>query len=93
MRPFFQIIRRKAGSRRVTGRSDEDIEVGQEREMSSVYGAEHLLRMIGRVYHLFHFSVSECFFEIVNMPAMVASSTMDPESVAILKGYIQELMK
>ena len=27
--------------------------VGQEREMSSVYGAEHLLRMIGRVSQFF----------------------------------------
>ncbi|KAH9946573.1 MRG-domain-containing protein [Amylocystis lapponica] len=48
--------------------------VGQEKEMSAVYGAEHLLRML------------------VSMPQMVASSTMDAESVGLVRDYANELM-
>jgi len=50
------------------------VQVSQEREMSSIYGAEHLLRMI------------------VSLPAMVAGSTMDPESVGLVRDYVTELM-
>ncbi|KAI6021027.1 MRG-domain-containing protein [Pisolithus marmoratus] len=48
--------------------------VGQEKEMSAIYGAEHLLRML------------------VSLPQMVASSTMDAESVSLVKDYVNELL-
>ncbi|KAI0086752.1 MRG-domain-containing protein [Irpex rosettiformis] len=66
-RPQFAEIRRQY----VTGQT---VIVGQEKDMSAVYGAEHLLRML------------------VSMPAMVATSTMDPESVGIVRDYVNELM-
>jgi len=67
-RPQYADIRR----RYVTGPT---VQVGQEKEMSAIYGAEHLLRML------------------VSMPQMVANSTMDPESVSIVREYVNELMQ
>ncbi|KAL0961361.1 hypothetical protein HGRIS_006317 [Hohenbuehelia grisea] len=49
--------------------------VGQEKEMSAVYGAEHLLRML------------------VSLPQMIANSTMDPESVGLIRDYVNELIQ
>ncbi|GJE94035.1 MRG-domain-containing protein [Phanerochaete sordida] len=66
-RPQYADVRRQY----VTG---QNVIVGQEKEMSTVYGAEHLLRML------------------VSMPQMVATSTMDPESVALVRDYVNELM-
>ncbi|KAG1750642.1 MRG-domain-containing protein [Suillus paluster] len=48
--------------------------VGLEKDMSSIYGAEHLLRML------------------VSLPQMVASSTMDAESVGLVRDYVNELL-
>ncbi|EPQ53213.1 MRG-domain-containing protein [Gloeophyllum trabeum ATCC 11539] len=67
-RPQYAEIRRQF----VTGPT---VKVGQEKEMSAIYGAEHLLRML------------------VSMPQMVANSTMDPESVSIVRDYVNELMQ
>jgi len=50
------------------------VKVGEEKDMSSIYGAEHLLRMI------------------VSLPAMIGASSMDPESVNVLRDYVHELM-
>lgn len=82
--------------------SGRHVIVGQEKEMSQVYGAEHLLRMIGE----FICSSSDtpimllCLNifiiypnNLVSLPNMVAQSTMDQESVTILKEYVNELMK
>ncbi|CAL1702403.1 unnamed protein product [Somion occarium] len=66
-RPQYAEMRRQY----VTG---PQVIVGQEKEMSSIYGAEHLLRML------------------VSLPNMVASSTMDPESVGLVRDYVNELM-
>jgi len=66
-RPQYAEIRK----RYVTGPT---VQVNQEREMSAIYGAEHLLRMI------------------VSLPSMVAGSTMDPESVGLVRDYVTELM-
>ncbi|THH12043.1 hypothetical protein EW146_g7838 [Bondarzewia mesenterica] len=66
-RPQYAEIRK----RYVTGPT---VRIGHEREMSAVYGAEHLLRMI------------------VSLPQMVAGSTMDPESVGLVRDYVTELM-
>ncbi|EJD00406.1 MRG-domain-containing protein [Fomitiporia mediterranea MF3/22] len=51
------------------------VKVGSQKEMSEIYGAEHLLRLIS------------------NLPAMVAQSKMDPDSVNILTDYVHWLLK
>ncbi|KZT01680.1 MRG-domain-containing protein [Laetiporus sulphureus 93-53] len=66
-RPQYAEIRRKY----VTGPT---VKVGEEKEMSAIYGAEHLLRML------------------VSLPQMVASSSMDNESVGLVRDYVNELM-
>ncbi|KAF8970982.1 MRG-domain-containing protein [Flammula alnicola] len=48
--------------------------VGQEKEMSAIYGAEHLLRML------------------VSLPQMIAGTSLDSESVALIRDYANELM-
>lgn len=64
--------------------------------MSTVYGAEHLLRMLGP-------SLSHARFPpvladarrvalAVSLPQMVAGSTMDPESTGLVRDYVNELM-
>ncbi|KAF9643274.1 MRG-domain-containing protein [Thelephora ganbajun] len=66
-RPQYAEIRKRF----VTG---PNVKVGTEKEMSAVYGAEHLLRMV------------------VSLPQLVSTSSMDPESVGIVKDYAHELM-
>lgn len=66
-RPQYAEMRK----RYVTGPT---VKLNEEREMSAIYGAEHLLRMI------------------VSLPSMVAGSTMDPESVGLVRDYVTELM-
>ncbi|EIW77837.1 MRG-domain-containing protein [Coniophora puteana RWD-64-598 SS2] len=66
-RPQYAEIRKKY----VTG---PKVTVGQEKDMSAIYGAEHLLRML------------------VAMPQMVANSTMDGESVGLVRDYVNELL-
>ncbi|KZP24228.1 MRG-domain-containing protein [Athelia psychrophila] len=66
-RPQYAEIRRTF----ITG---PKVIVGQEKEMSAIYGAEHLLRML------------------VSLPQMVATSTMDPESVTLVRDYVNELL-
>ncbi|KAF5350880.1 hypothetical protein D9758_010482 [Tetrapyrgos nigripes] len=51
------------------------VKIEENVEMSSIYGAEHLLRML------------------VAMPQMVANSQMDPESVGLVRDYVNELLK
>ncbi|KAL5638912.1 hypothetical protein ACGC1H_003318 [Rhizoctonia solani] len=48
---------------------------GEPRDMSTIYGAEHLLRLI------------------VNLPSMIAQTTMDTESVGLLKEYVEYLLQ
>ncbi|TFK62898.1 MRG-domain-containing protein, partial [Pluteus cervinus] len=45
---------------------------GQEKEVSAVYGAEHLLRMLAS--------------------QMIARTTLDPESVLLVRDYVNELL-
>ncbi|KAJ3576986.1 hypothetical protein NP233_g20 [Leucocoprinus birnbaumii] len=49
--------------------------VGTEKDMSQIYGAEHLLRMI------------------VSLPQMIAFSTLDAESIFLIRDYVNELLK
>ncbi|EJD38163.1 MRG-domain-containing protein [Auricularia subglabra TFB-10046 SS5] len=67
-RPQYAEMRRQL----VTG---PHLQYGEEKEMSSAYGAEHLLRML------------------VSLPHMVASSTMDRESVTLLRDYVNLLLQ
>ncbi|CAE7091356.1 unnamed protein product [Rhizoctonia solani] len=48
---------------------------GEPRDLSTIYGAEHLLRLI------------------VNLPSMISQTTMDTESVALLKEYVEYLLQ
>ncbi|KAF7416232.1 Esa1p-associated factor [Pleurotus ostreatus] len=66
-RPQYAGIRKQY----VTG---PHIIVGQEKDMSCVYGAEHMLRML------------------VSLPQMIANSTMDADSVSIIRDYVNELL-
>jgi mortality factor 4-like protein 1 len=52
----------------------QQVQVGPEKRMSEVYGAEHLLRML------------------VAMPQMVAQSSLDHESITIIRDYVNELL-
>ena len=84
-RPQYADIRKRF----VTGPT---VQVNQEREMSSIYGAEHLLRMIGPLFS-YHPEQSRLLTRaLVSLPAMVAGSTMDPESVGLVRDYVTELM-
>ena len=62
--------------------------------MSGIYGAEHLLRMIGM--HQFPIiTVSRKLQQIwyaVSLPTMIGSSNMDPETVNVIRDYVHELM-
>lgn len=86
-RPQYMDIKKEY----VTGRH---LEFGQETEMSKVYGAEHLLRMLGAYHHTSlriawgaHVAFS------VSMPTMIMSSTMERDSVGILRDYINLLLQ
>ena len=63
----------------VTG---QKVVIGEEREPSAIYGAEHLLRMLGKMTDRF-VSVS---------PQMVASSAMDGESAILVRDYVNKLL-
>jgi mortality factor 4-like protein 1 len=84
-RPQYAEIRK----RYVTGPT---VQVNQEREMSAIYGAEHLLRMIGLSFFSFGAIGPNSTLLPVTLPSMVAGSTMDPESVGLVRDYVTELM-
>ncbi|KAF9458077.1 MRG-domain-containing protein [Collybia nuda] len=66
-RPQFAEVRKQY-------KTGQKVIIGQEKEVSAVYGAEHLLRML------------------VSLPGMVANSTLDPESVGLVRDYVNELL-
>jgi MRG len=68
------------------------VQVNQEREMSAIYGAEHLLRMIGLSFFSLSAIGPNSTLLPVSLPSMVAGSTMDPESVGLVRDYVTELM-
>ncbi|KAG6845722.1 hypothetical protein H0H87_004988 [Tephrocybe sp. NHM501043] len=67
-RPQFAEVRRQY-------KTGQQVIIGQEKEPSAVYGAEHLLRMI------------------VSLPGMIASSSLDTESVVLVRDYVNELLE
>ena len=85
-RPQYAEVRKQY----VTG---PNVKVGQEKEMSAIYGAEHLLRMLGACRYI---GCSDHFWwtctTTVNLPQMVMSSAMDSESVGLVRDYVNELM-
>ena len=87
-RPQYAEMRK----RYVTGPT---VQVNQEREMSAIYGAEHLLRMIGLSSMRPSTQIAAnptTLYCPVSLPSMVAGSTMDPESVGLVRDYVTELM-
>ena len=74
-RPQYAEMRKRF----VTG---QKVVIGEEREPSAIYGAEHLLRMLGKMTDRF-VSVS---------PQMVASSAMDGESAILVRDYVNKLL-
>ena len=69
------------------------VTVGKEKEMSEIYGAEHLLRMLGACDVCFYVELMGAESCVVSLPQMVASSTMDPESVGLLRDYVNKLFE
>ncbi|RDB22352.1 Chromatin modification-related protein EAF3 [Hypsizygus marmoreus] len=67
-RPQFAEVRKKY-------KTGQQVIIGQEKEVSAVYGAEHLLRMI------------------VSLPGMISSSSLDPESVNLVRDYVNKLLE
>ncbi|TFK24452.1 MRG-domain-containing protein [Coprinopsis marcescibilis] len=53
----------------------QQVVIGTEKEMSFIYGAEHLLRML------------------VNLPSMISQTSLDQESVHVIKDYVDELLQ
>ncbi len=73
------------------------VQVGQEKEMSAIYGAEHFLRMLGTSWCPCHRAVDRLLtlglVPTVSLPQMVATSSMDGESVGLLRDYVNELLQ
>jgi len=63
--------------------------------MSSIYGAEYLLRVLGNVFYIMryddHFLMSRY---IVSLPRLIAlaGTSLDPESITLIRDYTNELM-
>lgn len=86
-RPQYAAMRKKF----VTG---QNVIIGEEREPSAIYGAEHLLRMLGKTVSLIPANrlLNVKLLTLVSLPQMVASSTMDGESVTLVRDYVNELL-
>lgn len=85
-RPQYAEIRKQY----VTG---PKVLVGKEKDMSAIYGAEHLLRMLGEILSAWRYQRQLIIYNnLVSLPQMVASSTMDAESIGLVRDYVNELM-
>jgi len=73
--------------------SGPKVKVGEEKEMSAIYGAEHFLRMLGLYSYSGIMDIKLTGSVPVSLPAMIAASTMDPESVIVLRDYVHLLME
>lgn len=69
------------------------IEESSDVEMSSIYGGEHLLRMLGLSHLTRGFSFTSSSQRTVSLPQMIANSQMDAESIALVKEYVNELLR
>jgi len=82
-RPQYAAIRKEY----ITG---GHVVLGSEKEMSEVYGAEHLLRMLGACVRCRGRRGTFC--PPVSLPQMIAFSALDAESILLLRDYINELL-
>lgn len=74
----------------VTGRH---LDYGEETDMHDIYGAEHLLRMLGASMMVLTLSVALELPIAVSLPHYIAGSTMDRESVQMLREYVNLLFQ
>ena len=56
------------------------------KEMSEIYGAEHLLRLFGT-------SVPMSVILLVSLPGLIAHTSMDQQSIQTLKDHIEGILK
>jgi len=69
-----------------------DVPVEQVKTNSKLYGAEHLLRLLGKTPFLFLYTL---LIEIlpVSLPTLVASASMDASSMNIIREYSNYLLE
>ncbi|KAG4304926.1 hypothetical protein PORY_001601 [Pneumocystis oryctolagi] len=63
----------------------------KDKEMSDIYGAEHLLRLFGR--YIVERVEWKTLILLVSLPELIAHTNMDHQSIQILKSYIKEFLK
>jgi MRG len=61
--------------------------LNEGKEMSEIYGAEHLLRLFGMTL------VSAFLLTIVSLPGLIAHTSMDQQSIQTLKDHIEGILK
>jgi hypothetical protein len=84
-RPQFADVRKQY-------KTGQKVIIGQEKEVSAVYGAEHLLRMLGLSTSVLSLDTLLIIFVQVSLPGMIANSSLDPESVGLVRDYVNELL-
>jgi mortality factor 4-like protein 1 len=57
-----------------------------DKTMSEIYGAEHLLRLFGNVFHRDH------LISVVQLPMLIAHTSMDQETILLLKEQLNLLI-
>ena len=74
--------------------SDHYKTLKEDQEVSSIYGAEHLLRLFGSSRFFPVFIVLRLTARmIVNLPEMIAHTAMDPETIAVLKENMSDVLR
>ncbi|KAF8337333.1 MRG-domain-containing protein [Cantharellus anzutake] len=69
----------------------QHVNPGEEKEMSQVYGAEHLCRLFGELRY--PQAVCSADLSAVKLPDMVAHTSMDEVSINILRDFVNDFMK
>jgi hypothetical protein len=70
-----------------------DVVLGQEKDMSTIYGAEHLVRLLGQYqYDYGTLSLLYSLLALVSLPAIISHSSMDPDSTALIRDYVNDLL-
>lgn len=72
---------------------------GTDKQMSSVYGGEHLLRLFGASPLSLHATpcrpslMPPVAHRAVNLPELLAHTSLDPEAMSELKDHIQQFLQ